>query len=183
MGVTTFGVVSGQQITGDDSAQRLQPGTIYVYRTKESARPFSSWSLVQYVKFGVAVNKGDAVCSNDGTDSEQVEIASVVNGMHCAGFRGIAAATHTTASFFGFTYIGGYCPFARFSSTVASNVGVSLSGSTAGRLVGLLSGQFNATAGQTSTHGTMARIMALTLGAASNASTDGTSVRLTSIWY
>jgi hypothetical protein len=182
MGVTTFGVVSGQQITGDDSAQRLQPGTIYVFRTKESARPFSSWSLVEYVRFDVAVNKGDAVQFMDATDSERTELASTTNGCHCAGFRGIAAATHA-ASNFGFVFIGGYCSFARFSTTVASAAALTLSGSTAGRLMGLLSGAFNATAGVTTTHGTMARVMAICMGAASNASTDGTSVRLTGIWY
>jgi hypothetical protein len=182
MGVTTFGVVSGQQITGDDSAQRLQPGTIYVYRTKETARPFSSWSLVEYVRFSTAVNKGDCVQVMDATDSEAVEMASTTNGCHGGGFRGIAAATHASANF-GFVYIGGYCPFARFSSVVASTKALILSGSTAGRLLVPLDGAFNATAGVTTTHGTMARVVAIALGAASNASTDGTSIRLTSIWY
>ena len=182
MGLTTFGVVSGTQISGADSTARLQPGTIYAYRTKLAAATFSTWSLVAYVRFNVATNKGECQQHRDDADNARVELASTTIGRHCGGFAGVAAATQA-ASAFGFVYIGGYVPFVRFSSVVASESFLTLSGSTAGFMVVPLSDAFNATAGVVTTSGTVARICARALGAASNAATDGTAVWLTSIWY
>lgn len=181
MGVLSFPVIAGAQLTKTDTSPFHEPGTIMMVRQGTSVTA-QQYALVKYVRFELALNKGDAVGWMDSTDTERVELCSTTQGITNQGFRGIAAATTTASGMYGWIFIHGYVPYIRVSSAVATGNYLCLSGSTAGRWV-KASSSFNATAGVSSANGTwVAGTPAVALGAGSNASGSTVAAFLMSVW-
>lgn len=181
MGVLSFPVVAGAQVTKTDTTALHEPGTIMMVRNGTSVTAIQ-YGLVKYVRYDVATNKGDVLVWSDSSDTERVEIASTTDGYTSTHFRGIAAAT-VAASSYGWMYIHAYCPFARFSTVTASGVVGVISGSTAGRIRPVTGGSFNATWGVGTTSATTMTVTPfISIGAASNSATAGTAVFIQGIW-
>lgn len=145
MGVNSFPVVSGAQITANDTTSKMEPGTIMAVRTQTD-----QWSLVEYVQLdNNGVSQGEALVTNFAT-LKQYSVAKAATTDAGVPMRGIAAATIASQRF-GFMYIGGYVEKADISQTVASGEYLMIGGSTAGKLTNDKASVFNAgTQGNTS---------------------------------
>ena len=137
MGVNSFPVVSGAQITANDTTSKMEPGTIMAVRTQTD-----QWSLVEYVQLdNNGVSQGEALVTNFAT-LKQYSVAKAATTDAGVPMRGIAAATIASQRF-GFMYIGGYVEKADISQTVASGEYLMIGGSTAGKLSNDAASVFN----------------------------------------
>lgn len=177
MGVTSFPVVSGAQVVaGGDATAKMELGTIIAMRTVTD-----QWSLVEYVQLdNNGVSNGEVLVTNFATLKQYSVAKAAVGDFGVPGvFRGIAAATIASQKF-GFMYIGGYVEKADVSHTAASTEGLTISGSTAGKLTpDKASSYWGATVGLSSTTGTAPWIFAI---AKTAIATGLGSVQICGIW-
>lgn len=137
MGVTAFPVVSGAQVTANDSTAKMEPGTVMAVRTQTD-----QWSVVEYVQLdNNGVSQGEVLINNFAT-LKQYSVAKAATGDVGAPIRGIAAAT-IASQYFGFMYIGGYVEKADLSQTAASGEYLQVGGSVAGKLTSDKASAFN----------------------------------------
>ena len=139
MGVTAFPIVSGAQITANDTTAKMEPGTIMAYRTGDQ------WSLVEYVLLdNNGISQGEVAIQNYATiPAKQYSAAKAAVGDGGAPMKGVAAAT-IASNRYGFLYVGGYCPIIDTSKSVVTGEYFRISGSTAGKVTSLAASVFNA---------------------------------------
>ena len=139
MGVTSFPIVSGAQVTANgDATAKMEPGTICTYKSATD-----QWALVEYVQAdNNVVTRYSPVVKNLATMKQySVRLAATTDSG--APIRGIALATIASQRF-GFVAIGGYVENAVVSHTTASGEYLVVSGSANGQLTPNAASVFNA---------------------------------------
>ena len=170
----TFPVVSGAQISGNDTTANHEPGSIHVYRNG------NQFALVEYVQLdNNGVSQGEVLITNFAT-LKQFSVAKAGTGdAFSPHFRGLAAASIASQRF-GFMYIGGYVENADLSHTAASAELLTISASTAGKLTPHNASSFwAATLGVSSALGTAPFVFAV---AKSAIATGLGSVQILGVW-
>ena len=139
MGVTSFPIVSGAQVTANgDSTAKHEPGTIMAYRSATD-----QWALVEYVQAdNNVITKGSPVIKNLATMKQYSVRLAATTDDGCP-IRGVSLATIASQRY-GFVAIGGYVESAQVSHTVASGEFLRVSGSANGQLSPNIASVFNA---------------------------------------
>lgn len=137
MGVTAFPLVSGAQLTANDSSKKTEPGTVFAVRYDTD-----EWAIVEYVQLdNNGCSEGEVLVQNFAT-VKGYSVKKAATTDEGAPIRGIAAATISSQQF-GFMFIGGHVGTADFSHTAASGEYLIVSGSTAGKVTSNRASAFN----------------------------------------
>ena len=139
MGVTSFPILSGAQVTANgDTSAKTEPGTIFAYKSGTD-----QWSMVEYVQAdNNVITRYSPVVKNFATlKSYSVKLCG--SSESGGPIRGISLATIASQRY-GFVTIGGYVENAQVSHTTASGEYLMVSASATGQLTPHLASVFNA---------------------------------------